>query len=115
MARRNNLEIAAEIVGICKDGAKKTWIVYRANLNFKIIKKYLDWLLGSGFLQKDGAIYTTTLGGEDFLDEYDHLKNKLFLEVGWLELQTAIVVFSISRGRTSYRVTFMRSFWVSSL
>lgn len=76
MARRNNLEIAAEIVSICKDGAKKTWIVYGANLNFRTINRYLDWLLGSGFLQKDGGMYTTTPEGEDFLDEYERFKNK---------------------------------------
>ena len=33
--KRDKLEIARNILLICKDGAKKTEIVYKVNLNFK--------------------------------------------------------------------------------
>ena len=36
--RRNDLDICADILKVSKAGAKKTHIVYRANLNFKIVK-----------------------------------------------------------------------------
>jgi predicted transcriptional regulator len=38
--RRNDLEICADILRVARRGAKKTQIVYEANLNFKIVKKY---------------------------------------------------------------------------
>mgnify|MGYP001144110336 CR=1 FL=1 len=48
--RRNNLEITADILRIAKDGAKKTQIVYGANLNFKLLHQYLDDLEKSGLI-----------------------------------------------------------------
>ena len=43
--KRDKLEIARNILLICKDGAKKTEIVYKANLNFKNAEVYLKWLV----------------------------------------------------------------------
>ena len=48
--RRNDLDICADILRVAKKGAKKTQIVYKANLNFKIVKKYLKRLLENGLL-----------------------------------------------------------------
>jgi len=46
--RRNDLDICADILKVAKTGAKKTQIVYQANLNFKIVKKYLQRLIATG-------------------------------------------------------------------
>jgi len=42
------------------EGARKTRIVYQANLNFKMLNKYLAKLKKCGFIEeRDGLIYTT--------------------------------------------------------
>ncbi|MCK5626233.1 hypothetical protein KAI11_05190, partial [Candidatus Bathyarchaeota archaeon] len=38
--RRSDLEISADILKVALHGAKKSHIVYRANLNFEVVKKY---------------------------------------------------------------------------
>ncbi|RJS89991.1 transcriptional regulator [Candidatus Bathyarchaeota archaeon] len=72
--RRNNLDIMAEILEIARLGAKKTWIVYKANLNFKIVKEYLSELMEKGLLERDGSLYYTTDRGLEFLEEYENFK-----------------------------------------
>ena len=73
--RRNDLDICADILKVAKAGAKKTHIVYQANLNFKLVKKYISRLSESGFLETDngGSLYLTTEKGSDFLESYARL------------------------------------------
>ena len=68
------MDIMAEILEIARLGAKKTWIVYRANLNFKLVKEYLDELMEKRLLDSDGSIYQTTDQGLEFLEEYRNFK-----------------------------------------
>ena len=71
MGRRNDLDICAEILQIVKDGAKKTRIVYGANLNFKIVEKYLRRLIENGLLDMmDERRFITTRKGAQFLKQY---------------------------------------------
>ena len=51
--RRSRVEIIAEILRIAKRGAKKTRIVYGANLNFKMLDNYLQRLEKAGLLVSD--------------------------------------------------------------
>ena len=76
MKRRNNLDIMADILRIAKAGAKKTWIVYGANLNFKIVKEYLSDLKGRGLLSSrdESNLYQTTERGLEFLEQYDSFR-----------------------------------------
>ena len=62
--RRNNMQIIADILRIAKNGAKKTHIVYKANLNFKILHEYLMDLEDAGLIneRKSGEIKTTDKG-----------------------------------------------------
>jgi predicted transcriptional regulator len=73
--RRNDLDICADILRISKAGAKKTHIVYKANLNFEIVKKYLKRLIDNGFLsnQNNNRVYMTTERGSEFLEQYSRL------------------------------------------
>ena len=73
--RRNDLDICADILRIAQTGAKKTRIVYQANLNFKIVKKYIVRLIDNGLLDPAGdtRLYTTTNRGWDFLTQYEKL------------------------------------------
>jgi predicted transcriptional regulator len=77
MSRRSNLEIVADILKIAKNGAKKTRIVYGANLNFKMLGEYLDKLEKAGLLTNsvynDGLIKTTEKGNS-YLQQYFSLK-----------------------------------------
>ena len=70
--RRNNLDICVEILQVARMGAKKTHIVYKANLNFRIVIEYINRLIKSGMLfsAKNSGIYTTTERGEKFLKSY---------------------------------------------
>lgn len=82
MKRRNNVDIMADILRVARGGAKKTWIVYRANLNFKIVKDYLSDLTENGMLAApDGSnMYRTTERGLDFLEQYESFKKFQIVE-----------------------------------
>lgn len=71
--RRNNLDIYSDILKIANCGAKKTQIVYKCNLNFKILDKYLTKLKEKKLLEKKGRIYYTTPKGIDFVTQYEKL------------------------------------------
>ena len=66
--KRNNRDIEADILRIARTGSLKTWLVYEANLNFNIVKKYLARLITRGFLVHDGKLYTTTPRGEEYMN-----------------------------------------------
>ena len=70
MARRNRMDIYVDILNAAREGAKKTHLVYQANLNFKIVKGYLEKLTEVGFLKKTGKFFVTTPKGSQFIDQY---------------------------------------------
>lgn len=70
MSRRNNLDICADILQIARRGAKKTEIVYGANLNFKVVEGYLRNLISEGLIQKLDRFFTTTPKGNQFVEQY---------------------------------------------
>ena len=67
--KRDKLEIARNILLICKNGAKKTEIVYRANLNFKNAEVYLKWLIDREMILKEEKIFKTTPKGARLLSD----------------------------------------------
>jgi len=71
--RRNDLDICADILRTTRNGAKKTHIVYKANLNFNMIKRYLKRLIGGGLLSHADGHYTTTNRGLSWLTRYEDL------------------------------------------
>jgi predicted transcriptional regulator len=73
--RRNNLDISADILHVSQTGAKKTQIVYKANLNFMIVKKYLRNLIEKGFIEKEDNLYFTTNEGVSFLESYEEFSS----------------------------------------
>ncbi len=60
------------------DGSFRTRIVYGANLNFKILKRYLDFLQEHGMIEKidmdNSTYYRTTEKGKTFLKHYSQLQ-----------------------------------------
>ena len=78
------MDIMADILRVARGGAKKTWIVYKANLNFKIVRDYLAELKGKGLLssQEDIGFYRTTERGLEFLEQYDSFRRFQSLRMG---------------------------------
>jgi predicted transcriptional regulator len=75
--KRNSLEICSDILKASEGGAKKTHIVYQANLNFGIIKRYLSDLTTKGFLFQHGDVFLTTEKGRQFIASYEALASPL--------------------------------------
>jgi len=80
--RRSRFEIIGEILSLTADGAGngavKTLIVYRANLNFNVANRYLNLLLREGLVSvvRGSAVkYKITEKGAKFLDGYKNLKD----------------------------------------
>ena len=67
---RDRLRIIADIL-IAADGrARKTKIMYGANLSHSLLEKYLDETIMIGFLRADGNEYEVTERGKVFLEKY---------------------------------------------
>jgi len=75
--RRGKLEIIAEILYIAREGVGKTEIVYKANLNFIRVKRYLSYLEEKGLIENSSSEYKTTEKGKDFLRDYQKMKELL--------------------------------------
>jgi len=67
----------AEILKIARKGAKKTHIVYGANINFKLLEEYLYSLEKAGLIvnhtETDGLIRSTDRGIQ-YLNYYEGLR-----------------------------------------
>ena len=75
--RRNKIEIMVDILSVARDEAKKTEIVYGANLNFNRVMRYLPFLEKRGLIADFGGVYKTTEKGEKFLYDYQKMQNLL--------------------------------------
>lgn len=75
--RRSNLDVTVNILEAAQGGANKTRIVYGSNLNFEIVKGYINTLVNNGFLENDGKRYSTTERGIKFVEEYRELMKPL--------------------------------------
>jgi len=71
MAKRCDLEIKADLLYHAIEGARISRLVYRCNLNFKIIAPYLEELLKLGLLTMEGKAYKTTEEGRKALEIYE--------------------------------------------
>ena len=73
--RRISIQIIADILR--QEEAGKTEILYGANLNYKQLAKYLDFLLEGGFLSevkgKRIVMYQTTSKGKGLLQQIESL------------------------------------------
>lgn len=67
MGRRGRLEIIADLLEICNGGALRTNMVYRANLNFAVLRGYLEFIQVKGWVKACKGRYHTTAKGKRFL------------------------------------------------
>ena len=71
-ARRTSVDVSVDILEAALNGANKTRIVYRSNLNFAIVRGYLDNLIKTGLLIiGDDERYLTTKKGAKFIKDYE--------------------------------------------
>lgn len=64
--RRSRTAISVEILKAAMEGARKTHIVYNANLNFDMANRYLVMLEDKGLIEHKGNMYITTTKGKEF-------------------------------------------------
>ena len=77
---RSRIQIAADILEIARNGARKTRIMYMGNLSFDLLQKYLDMLVKFGLVEVHGGAeksYLATDKGRRFLDDFYELRRHL--------------------------------------
>lgn len=68
---REKLQIIADILEIAREGARKTRIMYQANLSYRLLCSYLVKVLEAGLVEgDDDDCYVLTSKGEAFLSKY---------------------------------------------
>ncbi len=80
---RGYMEIVYSILSVCLNGALKTHVMFRCNLNSKQLHFYIESLLAKGLLEKDReppsakVEYRTTTKGRKYLETYSALLQML--------------------------------------
>lgn len=81
MKKRSDDLIISEILGICERGARKTRIVYQANLNSTTVNRYLECLLETGMIEQSSCgssyIYKTTIKGNELKSRICRLQSEM--------------------------------------
>ena len=69
---RSRLGIIADILHVVSKGAKKTQIMYQANLSYKLLSKYLAEVIEACLVRFEHreACYVLTSKGRKFLEKY---------------------------------------------
>ena len=93
---RSQEDIVADILSIVRLEPKKTHIMYRANLSYALLCKYLDKLAVAGLLKYRAAdtVYELTERGLTYLDtytEYERLRSQLEANKATLGMKEAIL------------------------
>ena len=83
--RRSNIEIIADILRMGQ--ASKTQIMYRVGMSYAQLQKYLDYLVGRGFLVRNahkypGGIYIVSQEGKLLLESIEKLEELLTFDSG---------------------------------
>jgi predicted transcriptional regulator len=70
---RSRLDIIADILHVVgREGAKKTQIMYQANLSYKVLTKYLTEVMAACLVRllREKRCYVLTSKGRKFLEKY---------------------------------------------
>jgi predicted transcriptional regulator len=80
---RGYMEIVYSVLSVCLNGALKTHVMFRCNLNSKQLHFYIESLLAKGLLEKEReppsakVEYRTTNKGRKYLETYGALLQML--------------------------------------
>lgn len=80
---RRRLDIIADILQVVSQNAKKTQIMYQANLSYKVLQRYLRDVTAASLIDFEaaGQCYVLTSKGRDFLEAYrDYAKTNKSIE-----------------------------------
>jgi len=80
---RRRLDIVADILLVASRRARKTQIMYQANLSYKVLMKYLTEVIEAYLvrLQREKRCYVLTSKGKEFLEKYkDYLRRNKRVE-----------------------------------
>jgi predicted transcriptional regulator len=79
--RRTNDIIASEILKLCMNGASKTRIIHKANLNFLSAKSHIENLMNNGLMEAvptgSKVIYRTTPKGAELSRVFGQFHNEM--------------------------------------
>jgi predicted transcriptional regulator len=69
---RDRLDIIADILTVVSREAKKTQIMYQANLSYKVLQRYLNEVAGASLIrfEHQNQLYLLTGKGRNYLDAY---------------------------------------------
>ena len=69
---RGRLDIIADILKVVSHNAKKTQIMYQANLSYKVLQRYLRNITAASLIDFEDAeqCYVLTPKGQEFLEAY---------------------------------------------
>lgn len=72
MGYRSRFDIIADMLNVVSGRAKKTQIMYQANLSYRLLQKYLAEVRGSSLVmyERKGRCYMLTDKGRKFLQAY---------------------------------------------
>jgi predicted transcriptional regulator len=78
---RNRLEIIKDILMVTENagtnGAKKTHIMYGANLSYSLLTKYLQETLTAELICRGKSCYIITKKGREYLGNYEKYKENI--------------------------------------
>jgi predicted transcriptional regulator len=69
---RNRLNIVADILEVVRRNARKTQIMYEANLSYRVLQRYLADMTDSSLIcfENGSQCFTLTNKGQEFLEAY---------------------------------------------
>lgn len=80
---RDRLDIIADILNVVSQEAKKTQIMYQANLSYKVLQRYLTEIIEASLVsfKTDSQHYLLTAKGRQYLDAYkEYIKSSKNME-----------------------------------
>ena len=108
---RDRLQIIADILSVADARARKTRIMYQANLSYRLLCRYLDEVVDAGLVKSASHdCYVLTAKGKEFLvrhEEYAKQCTNLEKQSSHLNNEkTALENMCFSVGRTGRRKSF---------
>jgi len=67
---RNRLQIIADVLCVVMRGARKTHIMYQANLSYALLNRYLAEVMNADLVCFENENYVLTGKGRSFLDKF---------------------------------------------
>ena len=82
-ARRSAMEMVCDILNVLVEGpTKPTHILYKANMSWKVLSAYLEYLIGRGLVEREDqggkrSVYKITQKGDSIVKLYQGLRVSL--------------------------------------